>query len=254
MIVARAHPQAPTDEGWRGARARRRRARRARRGRPLDRGAVRARGRPAPRCCCWCRAATRRRPRARPRRCCTRWRRAWPATRSRSAAAASPRTRSDLPRAASEALLAANVAQGDARRRTRSPFEQTGAYRLLLSAMSENPAELQRFYSETVEPLRRLRRAVRDRPGAHARDVPRGRRQRRGHRPASVHPPPHDLLPPGAGARALRAGRQLQRRAREAQPRPEVDARARHHLRGRARARRPAPKAGACRARAGRRT
>jgi DNA-binding PucR family transcriptional regulator len=32
-------------------------------------------------------------------------------------------------------------------------FEQTGAYRLLLSTMSENPQELQRFYSETVEPL-----------------------------------------------------------------------------------------------------
>ena len=39
--------------------------------------------------------------------------------------------------------------------RTSGPlaFEQTGAYRLLLSAMSENPQELQRFYSETVEPL-----------------------------------------------------------------------------------------------------
>ena len=32
-------------------------------------------------------------------------------------------------------------------------FEDTGAYRLLLSAMSEDPAELQRFYAETVEPL-----------------------------------------------------------------------------------------------------
>ena len=32
-------------------------------------------------------------------------------------------------------------------------FDQTGAYRLLLSTMSENPSELQRFYSETVEPL-----------------------------------------------------------------------------------------------------
>jgi DNA-binding PucR family transcriptional regulator len=59
---------------------------------------------------------------------------------------------SELPRAVSEALLAANVAQG-------SPsgpglaFEETGAYRLLLSAMSENPSELQRFYAETVEPL-----------------------------------------------------------------------------------------------------
>ena len=59
---------------------------------------------------------------------------------------------SDLPRAASEALLAANVAQGDGDASALA-FEQTGAYRLLLSAMSENPAELQRFYSETVEPL-----------------------------------------------------------------------------------------------------
>ncbi|MCW2957395.1 MAG: hypothetical protein JWP18_198, partial [Solirubrobacterales bacterium] len=29
----------------------------------------------------------------------------------------------------------------------------TGAYRLLLPAMSEDPAELQRFYAETLEPL-----------------------------------------------------------------------------------------------------
>jgi sugar diacid utilization regulator len=58
----------------------------------------------------------------------------------------------DLPRAASEALLAANVAQGSSDGASLA-FEQTGAYRLLLSAMSENPSELQRFYSETVEPL-----------------------------------------------------------------------------------------------------
>jgi DNA-binding PucR family transcriptional regulator len=58
----------------------------------------------------------------------------------------------DLPRAASEALLAANVAQGAADGQPLA-FEQTGAYRLLLSAMSENPSELQRFYAETVEPL-----------------------------------------------------------------------------------------------------
>ena len=32
-------------------------------------------------------------------------------------------------------------------------FEDTGAYRLLLPAMSEDPAELQRFYAETVAPL-----------------------------------------------------------------------------------------------------
>jgi sugar diacid utilization regulator len=59
---------------------------------------------------------------------------------------------SELPRAASEALLAANVAQGSSGG-TALAFDQTGAYRLLLSAMSENPSELERFYAETVEPL-----------------------------------------------------------------------------------------------------
>jgi sugar diacid utilization regulator len=59
----------------------------------------------------------------------------------------------DLPRAAGEALLAANVAEGSAPEGAALAFEQTGAYRLLLSAMTENPDELQRFYSETVEPL-----------------------------------------------------------------------------------------------------
>jgi hypothetical protein len=59
---------------------------------------------------------------------------------------------SELPRAASEALLAANVAQGSPDGAALA-FDQTGAYRLLLSAMSENPTELQRFYAETVEPL-----------------------------------------------------------------------------------------------------
>jgi sugar diacid utilization regulator len=65
----------------------------------------------------------------------------------------------DLPRAASEALLAANVAEGrgggaeGGAQEGALAFEQTGAYRLLLSTMSENPRELQRFYAETVEPL-----------------------------------------------------------------------------------------------------
>jgi sugar diacid utilization regulator len=58
----------------------------------------------------------------------------------------------DLPRAASEALLAANVAHANPDG-VALAFEETGAYRLLLSAMSENPQELQRFYAETVEPL-----------------------------------------------------------------------------------------------------
>jgi DNA-binding PucR family transcriptional regulator len=70
----------------------------------------------------------------------------------RSRIAADP---AELPRAASEALLAANVAEGSGAGAQDGPlaFEQTGAYRLLLSAMSENPQELQRFYAETVEPL-----------------------------------------------------------------------------------------------------
>ena len=63
----------------------------------------------------------------------------------------------DLYRAGNEALLAANVAEAQpARLDQPAPvlaFEDTGAYRLLLPAMSEDPAELQRFYSETVEPL-----------------------------------------------------------------------------------------------------
>jgi hypothetical protein len=59
---------------------------------------------------------------------------------------------SELARAASEALLAANVAEGSADEKALA-FEQTGAYRLLLSAMSENPTELRRFYEETVAPV-----------------------------------------------------------------------------------------------------
>jgi DNA-binding PucR family transcriptional regulator len=61
----------------------------------------------------------------------------------------------DLHRAAAEALLAANVAYPD----EQDPdsrilwFEDTGAYRLLLPAMSDDPAELERFYSDTISPL-----------------------------------------------------------------------------------------------------
>ena len=57
----------------------------------------------------------------------------------------------DLYRAGSEAHLAVNV--GEAEGRSLLAFEDTGAYRLLLPAMSEDPAELERFYAETVEPL-----------------------------------------------------------------------------------------------------
>ena len=57
----------------------------------------------------------------------------------------------DLHRAGAEALLAANVAE--ARGLPALSFEETGAYRLLLHAMSEDPSELQGFYDETVAPL-----------------------------------------------------------------------------------------------------
>jgi sugar diacid utilization regulator len=59
----------------------------------------------------------------------------------------------DLYRAGNEALLAANVATAGGEGPAVLAFEDTGAYRLLLPAMSEDPAELQRFYAETVAPL-----------------------------------------------------------------------------------------------------
>ena len=57
----------------------------------------------------------------------------------------------DIHRAGHEARLAVNV--GEAEGRAQLAFEDTGAYRLLLPAMSEDPAELERFYAETIEPL-----------------------------------------------------------------------------------------------------
>ena len=57
----------------------------------------------------------------------------------------------DLYRAGAEALLAANVAE--ARGEQTLAFEETGSYRLLLSSMSEDPEELERFYAETIAPL-----------------------------------------------------------------------------------------------------
>jgi sugar diacid utilization regulator len=57
----------------------------------------------------------------------------------------------DLHRAAAEAVLTANVA--DARGAETLTFEETGSYRLLLTAISEDPSELQRFFDETVAPL-----------------------------------------------------------------------------------------------------
>ncbi|HWF33320.1 MAG TPA: helix-turn-helix domain-containing protein [Solirubrobacteraceae bacterium] len=152
MIVARAHPQSPTDEGWRGrVRAVAERGARAVSSRSIaalsDRDGMQGAevlllvpGADEP----------------------TAARAAEGILREMEAGLsgyvfALGRSRitedpADLPRAASEALLAANVAHGSAEGASLA-FEQTGAYRLLLSAMSENPSELQRFYGETVEPL-----------------------------------------------------------------------------------------------------
>ena len=143
-----------------------------------------------------------------------------------------------LDRAGNEALLAANVAEGDADAAVLA-FEETGAYRLLLPAMSEDPAELQRFYAETVEPLVvydeqyatdlvQTVEAFLDADG----NVAGTARQ-------ALHPPPHDPVPPRARARAVGPRRRLDRRPGEAEPRPEGDARARHR-----RARRPLHRGG----------
>lgn len=57
----------------------------------------------------------------------------------------------DLYRCGREAVLAANVAEADGL--ALLAFEDTGSYRLLLPAMSEDSGELERFYEETVAPL-----------------------------------------------------------------------------------------------------
>jgi DNA-binding PucR family transcriptional regulator len=57
----------------------------------------------------------------------------------------------DLQRAQDEALLAANVVEGDPER-LELAYAETGTYQLLLPYMSD-PSELKRFYSETVRPL-----------------------------------------------------------------------------------------------------
>jgi sugar diacid utilization regulator len=57
----------------------------------------------------------------------------------------------DLGRARNEALLAANVVEGDSER-SQLAYAETGTYQLLLPHMSD-PAELRRFYEDTVRPL-----------------------------------------------------------------------------------------------------
>lgn len=56
-----------------------------------------------------------------------------------------------LARALREAQLAANV--GEAHGERQLTFDQTGSYRLLLPALSEDAEELERFYRETIAPI-----------------------------------------------------------------------------------------------------
>lgn len=58
----------------------------------------------------------------------------------------------DLYRSGQEALLAVNVAEANGSGNLMN-FEETGAYRLLLPALCDDPDELRRFFSETIEPL-----------------------------------------------------------------------------------------------------
>jgi sugar diacid utilization regulator len=152
MIVARAHPQSPTDEGWRGrVRAVAERGARAVSSRSIaalsDRDGMQGAevlllvpGADEPTAARAAEGVLREMEAGLS---------GYTFALGRSRMTEDP---ADLPRAASEALLAANVAHGSAEGASLA-FEQTGAYRLLLSAMSENPSELQRFYGETVEPL-----------------------------------------------------------------------------------------------------
>jgi sugar diacid utilization regulator len=152
VIVARAHPQAPTEEGWRArARAVAERGARAVVGRSIAAlserdGAAGVEilllipGSEEPVAARAAEAVLREMESALS---------GYTFALGRSRIAEDP---GELSRAAGEALLAANVAEGGSQEGVLA-FEQTGAYRLLLSAMSENPSELQRFYGETVEPL-----------------------------------------------------------------------------------------------------
>lgn len=152
VIVARAHPQAPTEEGWRArARAVAERGARAVVGRSIAALSERdgaagveilllVPGSEEPVAARAAEAVLREMESALS---------GYTFALGRSRIAEDP---GEFPRAAGEALLAANVAEGSSQEGVLA-FEETGAYRLLLSAMSENPSELQRFYAETVEPL-----------------------------------------------------------------------------------------------------
>ena len=188
MIVARAHPQAPTDEGWRGrVRAVAERGARAVASRSIAALSERE-GVPGAEVLLLVpggEEATAARAAEAVLREMEAGLAGYTFALGRSRIAEDP---GELPRAASEALLAANVAAGLAPTARALAFEQTGAYRLLLSAMSENPARAAALLRRDGRAAGGLRRAVRDRPACA--------RSRRSSRPtATSRAPPSGCSP-----------------------------------------------------------
>ena len=191
MIVARAHPQAPTDEGWRGTRARRRRARRARRRQPLDRGALRARERPrrggagaGPRRRGGRRRAGRRGGAARDG---SRRSAGYTFALGRSRITEDP---SELPARGQRGAAGGQRRPGLARRRCRPGLR--GDRRLPAAAVRDErePHRAAALLRRDGRAAGRLRRAVRDRPGAD--------RSRRSWRPTATSPAPPSGCSPTA--------------------------------------------------------
>ena len=223
VVVVRGHPRsatrgrlAPAAAGGRHARGAVDRSRRDRLARP--------RTTPA-RSCCWSPIPTATPAAGWPARSAASSSPACRDSRSRSGAAATPTTRSR-----SSAPATRRCSPPTSSRATpsapSSAFEETGTYQLLLPHMSD-PAELKRFYSETVRPLVAYDEQYEtDLLGTLSTfldcDANVNATAAR-----LYHPPPHDPLPVRARARADRARRVLDRRAREAVARAQGDARAR---------------------------
>ena len=131
----------------------------------------------------------------------------------------------ELHRARNEALLAANVVEGEPER-TELGYEETGTYQLLLPHMND-PVELRRFYDETVRPLVAYDEQYETDLLGTLSTFLGVRCQCQRHRAAADHPSPHGPVPVRARARADWARRVLHRRPREAVARAQGDARAR---------------------------
>jgi sugar diacid utilization regulator len=148
VVVARAHPRTPTEDDWR----RRLLAIAARGARSISPGSITAPREDAPHeivvLCPDADGETGRRVSAAILRELESGLSGFAFSIGRSRQAADPL---DLHRAGDEALLAANIAEADIER-AELAYVETGTYQLLLPYMKD-PAELKRFYEETVRPL-----------------------------------------------------------------------------------------------------